>query len=62
MVYVQGGEDILFPMIFTSVIFRTSYYYIDGRALGENNWTTYGFRELDDNNSPFNISDLSLAR
>jgi hypothetical protein len=43
-------------------LYRSPYYYIDGKSVGDNNWTTYGFRELDETSSPFNISDLSSKR
>jgi hypothetical protein len=43
-------------------ICRSSYYYIDGNTMGDNTWRTYAFRELDQNISPLNISDLSATR
>ena len=43
-------------------ICRSSYYYIDGNTMGDNTWRTYAFRELDQNISPLNISDLSAIR
>ena len=38
------------------------YFWIDGYSVGDHNWTTYGFRELDENRFVTNITDFSVNR
>ena len=43
-------------------VFRWSKYWLDGHHTGDNVWSTYSYRELDDNNDPTLIPDNSLSR
>ena len=42
--------------------FREEFYWIDGYTPGDFNWTTYGFREKDDNRYVQDIRDFRWNR
>ena len=55
-------EDSILNSLFILKNFRSENLWLDGFSMGDQNWQTYSYRELDFNSDPLLAVDLSLDR